>query len=435
MNLHTLKKFASYINYNSKLRLIKRIGDNLFYVNINGEIFYFDLSRGKSLIFITQESLISSKSYNAPFDKTLLKLSNSTIIKAIAEPNNRILKLYLQIQNSYKSQEILMQVEFTGKNTNLIILQDNIVQDALHHISNETSFREVKINKPLAELSPLKEFKDKDEGELFYALKNNFEKLQQNLLSAKKLKLKNKISQKISQINKNLSSLKNKDDLEKNAKKHALYGHKILEHLHNFSNFKGSYIVLDGLKITLPNNCNNLSLAAQIFFKTSKKENKKAQNLHIESENLLSKKEFYKNLLELIENTHNIGNLDIIDSNLSYKHKSKKETKTNESFFIEGFKISIGKNSKENIELLENAKADDLWMHIKNIPSSHLIIHSGKNKIPEIIIKKAAELLVSYYKGYSGRYEVDYTKRKFVKIVQGANVNYGKENTIVILKD
>ncbi|EFR48280.1 hypothetical protein HCMG_00453 [Helicobacter canadensis MIT 98-5491] len=136
----------------------------------------------------------------------------------------------------------------------------------------------------------------------------------------------------------------------------------------------------------------------------------------------------------MVQNVTNLNDLQILDSNSQKEAKQKKNSKSFESFFIEGFKVSIGKNEKENIALLKEAKADDIWMHIRDIPSSHLIIHCGKNKIPDIILQKAAKILVGFLKSFSGNYEVDYTKRKFVKITQGANVIYGKEQTLQITK-
>ena len=106
-----------------------------------------------------------------------------------------------------------------------------------------------------------------------------------------------------------------------------------------------------------------------------------------------------------------------------------------ESFFIEGIKISIGKNERENIALLKEARAEDIWIHIRGVPSSHCIIHCGKSKISDIILYKVAEILIGFTKDFSGNYTIDYTKRKFVKITQGANVIYGKEQTLQLKKD
>ena len=118
---------------------------------------------------------------------------------------------------------------------------------------------------------------------------------------------------------------------------------------------------------------------------------------------------------------------------LSSKTKDKStQTKDIESFFIEGFKISVGRNAKENQRLLESAKADDLWFHIKDVPSAHLIIHCGKTMPTNAVIEKSVEILVGLYavrKG-GGDFVVDYTKRRFVKPAQNAQVTYAKHKSI-----
>ena len=145
MNLSTLKKFAAFLNQTPylKLRFIKRIGDNLFKLDIGGEIFYFDLSRGRSMIFMAEDSLVGHKIYNAPFDKSLQKFCwNSWIKQAKTDGNNRIVQLFLELQSSYKTSEVILNVEFTGRNTNLILLDTRqIVLDALRHITSKQSFR------------------------------------------------------------------------------------------------------------------------------------------------------------------------------------------------------------------------------------------------------------------------------------------------------
>ncbi|MDE5925376.1 MAG: NFACT family protein, partial [Helicobacter sp.] len=156
MNLLTLQKFAHYLKQTPplKLRSIYRIADNLFKFDINSNLFFVDLSKGKSTIFITQEMLISSKVYQAPFDKSLQKYCfNSLIVDAKIDGNNRILQLVLETKNSYKTSQVVLQAEFTGKNTNLILLDSqNIVLDALRHLTKEQSFREVRIAKSLLPL-------------------------------------------------------------------------------------------------------------------------------------------------------------------------------------------------------------------------------------------------------------------------------------------
>jgi predicted ribosome quality control (RQC) complex YloA/Tae2 family protein len=52
--------------------------------------------------------------------------------------------------------------------------------------------------------------------------------------------------------------------------------------------------------------------------------------------------------------------------------------------------IHIGKNAQNNWELIDRAQQNDIWFHIENEPSCHVIIESNNNIIPKNIIYKAA---------------------------------------------
>ena len=439
MNLGVLKDFAKYLNENLplKLRHIKRVGDNVFKVEMDREVFYFDLSKGKSQIYTTNEQLMAHKIYQAPFDKSLQKYCfNAILKKAEVDGNNRILCLFLENGNAYKSQEVILQAEFTGKNTNLILLDSkNIVLDALRHLTKEQSFREVKIGNPLLALPQPKEIKKTESKPLKEALAQNYIALQETRLNQKITHSKKQILKKIEQSNKILKSLEKEEEIIKEAKTLSTYAKNILANLYLYPNFFGEVLELGDLKIPVPKEARSLSEAAQMYFAQSKKLNQKAKNIHLQEKNLQDKINFYNNLLTMIQNVTNLQNLSILDSHSKKdSNKKQKESKKYESFFIEGFKISIGKSENENIALLKDAKAEDIWMHIQGIPSSHLIIHCGKMKISDIIIFKAAEILVGFAKGFSGNYAIDYTKRKFVKVQEGANVVYNNQKTITLTK-
>ncbi|CAM2789586.1 NFACT family protein [Helicobacter burdigaliensis] len=443
MNLAHLKKFAEFLNKNLplKLRSIRRVGDNLFKLEMEKFLFYLDLNRAKSTIFTTKENLSSPKQYNAPFDNSLQKYCfNAKLIEASVDGDNRILRLRLQGANAYKKIEVILQAEFTGKNTNLILLNpQKIVLDALRHIAPYQSFREVKIGKILLELpQPKNAPKIIEEGRgILEILEENFKELQNQNLEQKISQVLQKISKKMQTLEEILQGLEDKEELEKNAKIQLEYGKKILENIYKFEDFRGESIRLDGMLIQLPKKAKNLSNAAQIFFENSKKLSKKAQNIYIQKENLQDKIYFFTQLSQMVQKVKNLGDLQILASNLQKDKENykKEETKAYESFFIEGFKVSIGKNQKENILLLKEARAEDIWGHIRDVPSSHLIIHSGKSKIPAIILQKATKILVDFVKSGSGVYEVDYTKRKFVKITQGAKVVYANYQTLRVLKE
>ena len=92
----------------------------------------------------------------------------------------------------------------------------------------------------------------------------------------------------------------------------------------------------------------------------------------------------------------------------------------------------LGKNEKGNISLLQSAKAKDIWIHMKERPSCHVIIKTDKQNIPLHIIKSAARVCVDFTMFEKGRYLVDYTPRREVNIQNGANVLYNKYKTLEI---
>ncbi|WP_026943317.1 NFACT family protein [Helicobacter rodentium] len=443
MNLAILQMFADHLRQTPplKLRSIYRIADNLFKMDIDGHLFFMDLSKGKSMIFVSNEEMIASKIYQAPFDKSLQKYCfNALIIGAKTDGKNRILQLILQTKNSYKTSQILLQAEFTGKNTNLILLDSNqIVLDALRHITKEQSFREVRIGKPLLDLPQPKAISlAQPKGELLDLLLDNFIQLKTQELHTKITKRVAQIAQKIAHLKHHLESLEDKNVLEENAKREAYLGQLILQNLYLYPDFKGREICLENEKIIFPSKAHSLSHTAQIFFENSKKLAKKAKNIHLQAQNLQEKILFYEKLLKMIQNVTNLNDLQILESNLQKKSnakESRQKIKLFESFFIAGIKVSIGKNERENIALLKESKAEDIWLHIRGIPSSHCIIHCGKAKISDIILQKAAQILVGFTKDSAENYAIDYTKRKFVKITFGANVVYAKAQTIQLKKD
>ncbi|MBF0983864.1 MAG: DUF814 domain-containing protein, partial [Campylobacter sp.] len=98
------------------------------------------------------------------------------------------------------------------------------------------------------------------------------------------------------------------------------------------------------------------------------------------------------------------------------------------------YKISIGRNEKGNVWLLKNSKKDDVWMHLKDLPSAHVIIKTAKSAPSEEILRFAAKICVNFSVKGGGTYEVDFTKRNNVKITSGANVNYINFKTILVTK-
>jgi len=171
------------------------------------------------------------------------------------------------------------------------------------------------------------------------------------------------------------------------------------------------------------------------YFNLSKRAKAKAKNVHIEQENLSSKKTFYENIYYALEQANTPYELELLVPKRAKSLRKKEKLREGELFWIENYKVMVGRNAKENQKLLELAKANDVWMHIRGVPSSHVIIRTDKQNLPESVIEAAAKLCVDFSVKNAGDYEVDYTKRKFVKMQEGSNVFYNKYETILVTKE
>lgn len=104
----------------------------------------------------------------------------------------------------------------------------------------------------------------------------------------------------------------------------------------------------------------------------------------------------------------------------------------------DGLEILVGKNNKENDYLtLKLAHSQDLWLHVKDIPGSHVVIRTNNNNnIPEQTLVEAAHLAAYYSKAKSsGQVPIDYTRKKYVKKPNGAKpgmVIYQEQKTLFI---
>ena len=157
---------------------------------------------------------------------------------------------------------------------------------------------------------------------------------------------------------------------------------------------------------------------------------------------------YLENIILSIDNCDNLAELDDIKEELqklgymSGKVKSKKDknnltTKPNEFLSSDGFTILVGKNNKQNDHLtLKVADNNDIWLHTKNIPGSHVIIKcEGKEASDETLFEGA--MLAAYFSKskMSAQVPVDYTKKKNIKKPNGAKpgmVIYETNNTIYV---
>jgi predicted ribosome quality control (RQC) complex YloA/Tae2 family protein len=88
----------------------------------------------------------------------------------------------------------------------------------------------------------------------------------------------------------------------------------------------------------------------------------------------------------------------------------------------DGLRIFVGRNARENDELTFGlAKSDDLWLHARGTPGSHVVVRleKGKESPPETLRDAATLALLYSDLKKSGKGEVIYTRRKWVMKAKG----------------
>lgn len=101
----------------------------------------------------------------------------------------------------------------------------------------------------------------------------------------------------------------------------------------------------------------------------------------------------------------------------------------------DGFVALIGTSAKGNERVtFELATQDDIWLHARQIPGSHVILRTAGREPPRGVLEQAAGLAAHYSKSREDtRVPVDWTPRKFVRKIRGGPpglVSYVNERTL-----
>lgn len=159
--------------------------------------------------------------------------------------------------------------------------------------------------------------------------------------------------------------------------------------------------------------------------------------------------EYLNGIKHFIDNSEDLENLKGIYEELlsqgyltkkrDKKQKSKKKIKEIGYGIIEkdNYTILYGRNNIENDNLtFKIADKNDLWLHSKNIPGSHVVIKASE--ITDDIIKEGALVAALYSKANVGdKVSVDYTLKRYINKPKGAKpgfVTYVNEKNITVIK-
>lgn len=225
--------------------------------------------------------------------------------------------------------------------------------------------------------------------------------------------------------------------------KYRLYGELITANLYQLTNTHSDSIELynyydnSNIKIPLDVKYSPSMNAKRYFKKYSKLKNayKIVSEQKVETEKELNYIESIVYELEdstCLEDVQDI--FEEISENVVFKEKLKKKEKKNKNqkkkkqqkfspieYEVDGYKIYVGRNNKENDWLtLSFASKTDYWFHTKDVQGSHVILKADKEVNDDILVK-VAEIAAKHSKAkMSSNVPVDYCLVQFVKKPNGS---------------
>ena len=203
------------------------------------------------------------------------------------------------------------------------------------------------------------------------------------------------------------------------------------------------------IEITLDENLTP-SENAQKYYNKYNKAKRTLAAIEIQKKQNDDELEYLESVLSYIDSAETETDLNELKSELisqgfmknknTVKNRGQKIKKTKPMHFVssDGYDIMVGRNNTQNDELtLKTARNNDIWLHTKNIPGSHVIIFTkGTGTAPDNTLLEAANLSAFYSKAKNGaNVPVDYTLKKYVKKPSGAKpgmVIYETNSTVYI---
>ena len=131
---------------------------------------------------------------------------------------------------------------------------------------------------------------------------------------------------------------------------------------------------------------------------------------------------------DLIEIRQEMADAGYIKKNTALKNGRKQKTASRPYHYLssDGFDIYVGRNNLQNDELtFKFADGNDIWMHAKKTPGSHVIIKTNGAELPDRTYEEGAALAAYYSTARSNaKVEVDYVEKKQVKKPAGARPGF-----------
>lgn len=245
----------------------------------------------------------------------------------------------------------------------------------------------------------------------------------------KKERLNSIVNTLLKKVKKKLTAIKAKEKDADSCEENRIKGELILSNIYKIKQGDKECVVdnyYDGgqMKITL-NEYLSPSKNAENFYKKYNKQKRTLVALKPQREQAESEQNYLLSVLDEISLSEDIKELqfiekELINAGVIAENKKINPKKEQESLYrnykFENFVVRVGRNNIENDKLTFTAKPNDIWLHAKEYHSSHAIIQTNGQKVPESVIVFGAEICAYYSKGRDGgKTEIVYTEKKNVK--------------------
>ena len=124
------------------------------------------------------------------------------------------------------------------------------------------------------------------------------------------------------------------------------------------------------------------------------------------------------------------------------KRKNLVEVKTRKKLLASGATAFLGKSAEDNMKILRQSQAWDFWLHLRDYPSAHAVIHRTKNQeisrpeLNQVALWLAQESLQKKILLPGMRLEIVYTECRHVRPIKGdklGRVHYQNERHFMLV--
>ncbi|CUH94201.1 hypothetical protein P22_0267 [Propionispora sp. 2/2-37] len=270
-----------------------------------------------------------------------------------------------------------------------------------------------------------------------------------------KNELEKLISNELSRLNRKLQALSSERNDAGQALKYRQYADILMANLYRIDQGSSKTVLTDFYStvpatITIPLDPSlSASQNAQAYYAKYNKLKRAQTSLTIQITQCRQEIEYLESVQISLHNSTTNAEISEIKEELAQsgylKIPAKRRIKQAPStpltaYSSDGLTILIGKNNRQNdFVTFKQAHTEDIWLHTKNIPGSHVILRTGSTPASPEAINEAAHLAAYFSKArLSSQVPVDFTKRRYVKKPSGSKpgfVIYEHQNTLHITPD